>query len=97
MLPEEYERVKKLMSEELETILYCSLTTDIWTSAANEGLLTLTCHYVGNDCTKLKSVAMQTLKLEQNHIALNIHTVITVFIIFSIYNSIFFYFERMRY
>ncbi|KAG5866166.1 hypothetical protein JTB14_031018 [Gonioctena quinquepunctata] len=67
-MEEEYQRVKDLLQIELNSICYCAITTDMWTSAANEGMLAVTCHYVTNTTDKLKSVLLNRMKIEQNNV-----------------------------
>ncbi|KAG5869431.1 hypothetical protein JTB14_003123 [Gonioctena quinquepunctata] len=67
LLPEEYQRVKDLLQIELNSICYCAITTYMWISAANGGLLAVIRHYVTNTTDKLKSVVLNTMKIEQNH------------------------------
>ncbi|CAL4069097.1 unnamed protein product [Meganyctiphanes norvegica] len=48
-----------------------SVTTDGWTSLANESYISLTCHYI-NDEFKLESLVLQTKHMPQSHTAENL-------------------------
>lgn len=66
LLPREYERLQTLLRDELVLISHCAITTDIWTSKANEGILAITCHYITFP-GKLKSIILEAVKLKENH------------------------------
>ena len=55
-LPNLYQGAMEELQDQLAKIEYCSLTTDIWTSQATMGYVTVTCHFLTNDW-ELKSVA----------------------------------------
>ena len=48
-----------------------SLTTDLWTSAANHGYITLTSHYI-NKNWELKNHVLVTRELNDKHTGVNI-------------------------
>ncbi|XP_053968277.1 E3 SUMO-protein ligase ZBED1-like [Anastrepha ludens] len=57
----------------LQEVEYCAVTTDCWTSRANEAYLTVTCHFIDPEF-KLRTAVLSTSKLqnEKNHSAENI-------------------------
>ncbi|XP_051864445.1 E3 SUMO-protein ligase ZBED1-like [Drosophila albomicans] len=73
MLPTEYEQLSLKLRAALETVKHVGLTTDLWTSAANEGYITITCHYITENF-KLTSALLSTAPLitPTNHNAQNI-------------------------
>ncbi|XP_075165097.1 E3 SUMO-protein ligase ZBED1-like [Haematobia irritans] len=68
-----YKETKTKLQLILNEVDYCSITTDCWTSRANEGYLTVTCHFISN-AFMLNSVVLSTKKLlvTTNHCADNI-------------------------
>ena len=46
LLPARYERCSSILIEVLGKIESCTLTTDFWTSRANESYITVTCHFI---------------------------------------------------
>lgn len=65
--------LKSKIKNFLSTIESVAIRTDCWTSQANEGYLTVTCHFV-TECFKLKSAVLSTQRLANptNHTAANI-------------------------
>ena len=65
----------KNATEELHSHLmkveYCSITTDLWTSQATMGYVTVTCHFLTDDW-ELKSVVLDTAQIQDSHTAENI-------------------------
>jgi len=66
------EKSEKLL-DMLRKIDHCAITTDLWTSQANEAFLTVTCTFVLKEF-KLRTAALSTNKLicKTNHTAQNI-------------------------
>ncbi|XP_070072653.1 zinc finger BED domain-containing protein 4-like [Drosophila takahashii] len=73
MLPKLYNELRKDLECELEGVPYVAITTDGWTSRANEAYITVTCHFV-NKKFELVSAALSTANLvtPTNHSAVNI-------------------------
>lgn len=73
MLPTEYDLLSLKLRAALETVKHVGLTTDLWTSAANEGYITITCHFITENF-KLTSALLSTAPLmtPTNHNAQNI-------------------------
>jgi len=73
MLPKLYNELKKDLECELEGVHYVAITTDGWTSRANEAYITVTCHFV-NKKFELVLAALSTASLvtPTNHSAVNI-------------------------
>ena len=64
--------LKLLLSRKsVAKIEYCALTTDIWTSQATMGYVTVTCHFL-MDNWELKSIVLETTQIEESHTAENI-------------------------
>ncbi|XP_019895134.2 E3 SUMO-protein ligase ZBED1-like isoform X1 [Musca domestica] len=57
-----HKKIKDKLQDILNEVDYCSITTDCWTSRANEGYLTVTCHFITNEFT-LRSAVLSTKKL----------------------------------
>ena len=66
----EYDNVKEAVIKSLKG-QHVSLTTDMWTSAANHGYITLTCHYITEDW-QLKNNVLATRELKERHTGVNI-------------------------
>ncbi|XP_017480716.1 PREDICTED: zinc finger BED domain-containing protein 1-like [Rhagoletis zephyria] len=73
LLKNTYNDVKKKLQVILNGTQYCAITTDCWTSRANENYLTVTCHFITDNC-KLQVAVLSTNKLLSgtNHSAENI-------------------------
>ena len=73
VLPNQYKIVKALLKEPLSGVDHVAITTDCWTSQANECYITVTCHYITEDFA-LKSAVLATTPLLKttNHNAVNI-------------------------
>ena len=73
VLPNQYKIVKALLKETLSGVDHVAITTDCWTSQANECYITVTCHYITEDFA-LKSAVLATTPLLKtiNHNAVNI-------------------------
>lgn len=70
-LPQLYASKQELLLHELESIDHCCLTTDMWTSRATQGYLTVTCHYI-NEEMELKSAVLSTHHVEESHTSENL-------------------------
>lgn len=72
-LPKAYTELKAQLQQELKAVKYASVTTDGWTSRANDGYLTITCHFISQDF-KLTSAVLSTTTLvtPTNHTSNNI-------------------------
>ena len=70
-LPQLYISRQELLLQELALINYCCLTTDLWTSRATQGYLTVTCHYI-NENMEMKSAILSTYHVEESHTADNL-------------------------
>ncbi|XP_032307129.1 E3 SUMO-protein ligase ZBED1-like [Drosophila ananassae] len=68
-LPMQYEKCKAKLREILNSVDYLALTTDLWTSRANEGYITITCHFISSNF-KLESAILAT----QHHLTPTNHT-----------------------
>ena len=78
-LPTLYQGAMEELQHQLSKIEYCAITTDIWTSRATMGYVTVTCHFLTDDW-ELKSVVLETTEIEESHTAENIgatHVAIT--------------------
>ncbi|XP_039969731.1 E3 SUMO-protein ligase ZBED1-like [Bactrocera tryoni] len=73
VIPSQYESLKNKLHSVLNDIDFVAITTDLWTSKANEGYITVTCHLVLNSFT-LESAILATRQLldTTNHNAINI-------------------------
>ncbi|KAG5889629.1 hypothetical protein JTB14_025497 [Gonioctena quinquepunctata] len=64
-LDEYYNDIKEKLQEAVNKAKYISLTTDMWTSIATEGILAITCHFVHEG--KLIAPLLSTVKVEGHH------------------------------
>ena len=71
LLPKRYNKEKALLINKLADAQSVSLTTDQWTSKANEGYTTITGHYI-DDKWKMHSPVLLTRSKPQRHTALNL-------------------------
>lgn len=67
LIPKQYEELKNKLETALSTCKYLSVTTDMWTSKVNEGILALTCHFIQNE--KLISAFLKLTKIAGHHTA----------------------------
>jgi len=67
ILPSLITEVNAKLQEILEQIEYVSLTTDLWSSLAGEGYITITCHFILDG--DLKTVVLETVQIEGSHTA----------------------------
>ncbi|CAF4893692.1 unnamed protein product [Pieris macdunnoughi] len=74
LLPEYYENVKQELVIALSKAEHVSVTTDLWTSIANEGILSVTCHFFHNE--KLIAPLLEVVMMEGSHNAENIASVL---------------------
>ena len=58
LLPERYASEKAALVEMLKSVQHLSLTTDCWTSRANEAFTTVTCHFIDQEWELKASVLM---------------------------------------
>ncbi|CAH1106445.1 unnamed protein product [Psylliodes chrysocephalus] len=65
LVPNYYSKLKNKLSMELSDCNFVSITTDMWTSASNEGILAVTCHYIQEG--KLVSPLLRVMKIEGSH------------------------------
>ncbi|XP_044573520.1 E3 SUMO-protein ligase ZBED1-like [Drosophila ananassae] len=73
VLPNQYDRLKIVLISVLDKIDFLALTTDLWTSRANEGYITITCHFVWTGAKLISAVlATRQLVTSTNHTAPNI-------------------------
>ena len=75
MLPEKYRKVRAAVEVLLVETEYVSLTTDIWTSRATQGYITLTAHFLTHSW-ELKNVVLETFNLTCEHTAENIASIL---------------------
>ena len=74
-LPQLYASTKGKLMDELAKIEWCSLSTDLWTSRAAEGYLTLTCHYITCEW-QLRSIVLETTNVSVRHTSENLASVL---------------------
>ncbi|XP_065900618.1 zinc finger BED domain-containing protein 4-like [Dysidea avara] len=70
-LPGLYRNATEKLHTQLMKVEYCSITTNLWTSQATMGYITVTCHFLTDDW-ELKSVVLETVQIEDSHTAENI-------------------------
>ena len=52
LIPEMYQKVSLKVGDTLSSVSHVSLTTDIWSSVAQDSYINLTCHYISPDFTQ---------------------------------------------
>ncbi|CAF1538554.1 unnamed protein product, partial [Rotaria sordida] len=62
-----YNEVQRKVYEELQQALNIYLTTDIWTSQANQAYMTFTAHFIDLKNNKIKNVVLVRRELIRNH------------------------------
>ena len=67
--------MKRDLQEAFGRIEYCSLTTDLWTSRANMGYITVTCHFITGNWS-LKSAVLSTKHVDESHTAINLSSIL---------------------
>ncbi|GFS08923.1 zinc finger BED domain-containing protein 1 [Elysia marginata] len=60
LLPEKYNSMKNRVIEELRSVAHVSLTTDCWTSRANEAYTTIKPHYINDNYPRFKKAGLST-------------------------------------
>lgn len=70
LLPTEYNVIVSKLKGMLRTVLYVSVTTDMWTSDSNKAYITVTCHFIFDDI--LYSPVLATKELNDLHTGENI-------------------------
>lgn len=78
LLPEYYEKTKQKLTLALSEAKHVSVTTDLWTSISNEGILAVTCHFIYKN--NLVAPLLEAVKLEGSHNAENIANVSILFL-----------------
>ncbi len=71
LLPDHYEKTKQELKAKLAEAKYCAITTDLWTSRATEGYITVTCHFISSSW-ELHSAVLATLFVDTAHTAENL-------------------------
>ncbi|XP_075151908.1 E3 SUMO-protein ligase ZBED1-like isoform X2 [Haematobia irritans] len=73
MMVDKYNNIKTSLQQILNDVEQCAITMDCWTSRANEGYLTVTCHFTSKNFD-LRTAVLSTKKLlvATNHTAENI-------------------------
>lgn len=76
-LPKLYDLTKKKVVERLKTAEYVSITTDMWTSTANDDYMAVTCHFVDNEF-QWNHICLEVIPFpEINHMGEAISTFLT--------------------
>lgn len=79
LLKQKYEICKNKLFALIQDVSHVSLTSDLWTSRANESFLTVTCHFIDKDY-KIHTAVLSTNKMETNHTSENIAKEINIII-----------------
>lgn len=83
-----YDQALTKLNDILSQIKYVGITTDIWTSSANESYIGVSCHFI-NEYFEIKTVNLRTKQLSDNHTAENIAECLhKIFEEFKIHNKI---------
>ena len=70
-LPIMYESKKQELYHKLQEVEFCCLTTDLWTSKATMGFMTVTCHYISKEWS-MESVILETIHIDVAHTSENL-------------------------
>lgn len=68
LLPAQHEAIGQKLKDRLADTKFCALTTDLWTSRATEGYITVTCHFLSSEW-ELYSSVLDTLHVNESHTA----------------------------
>lgn len=68
-----HDRCKSNVQEKLDKLESISITTDCWTSLANDSYMTVTAHAIDSEWNKM-SLVLDTAELEERHTAVNLAT-----------------------
>ncbi|RNA02652.1 zinc finger BED domain-containing 1-like [Brachionus plicatilis] len=71
IISEKFETHKKKIVEELDQTLALSVTTDCWTSPANDPYMGLTCHYIDNE-DQLQKIPIALKYVPESHTSQNL-------------------------
>ena len=71
LLPDQYQKIRQGLKAKLAEAKYCALTTDLWTSRATQGYITVTCHFISSSW-ELHSAVLATLLVDSAHTAENL-------------------------
>ncbi len=71
MLPARYESIRDELKDQLTSVRFCALTSDLWTSRQTLGYITVTCHFIDSSWG-LRSVVLATTNLTKDHTAENV-------------------------
>ena len=74
-LPSLYETKKGELKQKLEKVDYLSLTTDLWTSRATMGYITVTCHFITEEWV-LQSAVLETAHVDEAHTSVNLASIL---------------------
>ncbi len=64
-----YQETKARIINDMSRAVRHAFTTDCWTSAATEGYITYTAHYIEPESFELKSVVLETRNFKESHTA----------------------------
>lgn len=67
LVPMYYNEIQNKLIMAISQCKHFAITTDMWTSISNEGILAVTCHFILNG--KLKSPLLKVMKIEGHHTA----------------------------
>ena len=90
LMPNMYSKVKKEVIRIIhEHLHYCSVTTDMWSSAAMDAYMSVTVHFILQKAWDKKSMVLECLPFKENHTFDNlIKALQSVFLEYGIENSI---------
>ena len=72
LVPAWYEQVKTLLITELDSVKYVAITSDGWTSVAQDHYLTITCSYISNWTLKTKVLSTKAVFTSQTGEAVSV-------------------------
>ena len=70
-LPHLYDIKQQELMGKLSNISWCSFTSDLWTSRATMGYLTVTCHFISQDWM-FESAVLDTVHVPESHTIVNL-------------------------
>ena len=76
LIPEMYEKVKNKVKHSLSNIDYVSITTDIWSSVAQDSYISLTCHSITDDF-QYQHICLHAAPFNERHTGEHIATMLT--------------------
>ena len=67
LIPEMYQKVYLKVKDSVSSASHVSITTDVWSSVAQDSYLSLTCHYITGDLSQHQQVCLHAAPFNDHH------------------------------